>query len=66
VLRKIFGCEKDYASGQYRIIHITELCRLCTLSDTVMILKTRRQWWAGHAVNMGAILVWKPLGKLPL
>jgi len=39
--------------GQFRILHIEELCDLYRSSTIVRLVKSRRLWWAGHVARMG-------------
>jgi hypothetical protein len=72
VLRRIFGPESE-EDGSWRILHKDdELHSLYSSTNIVMVIKSRRMWWAGHVARMGKgrgiyrVLVGKPEGKRPL
>jgi hypothetical protein len=72
VLRRIFGPKRDGMTGGWRKLHNEELHNLCSSSDIIRIMKSRRMRWAGHVARMGEkrnvyrLLVGKPKGKRPL
>jgi hypothetical protein len=72
VLRKIFGPNRDEVREEWRKMHYGELHNLCSSSDIVRQIKSRRMRWAGHVARMGEhrnvyrVLVGKPGGKKPL
>jgi hypothetical protein len=58
--------------GSWRKLHNDELHSLCSSTNIVRMIKSRRMRWAGHVARMGEgrgvyrILVGKPEGKRPL
>ena len=62
----------DEVTGEWRKLHNEELSDLCSLPNTVRVVKSRRMRWAGHVARMGqgrgvhSVLVGKPEGKSPL
>ena len=72
VLRRVFGSKRDEVTGEWRKLHNEELRDLCSLSNIVRVVKSRRMRWAGHAVRMDEgrgvhrVLVGKPEGKRSL
>jgi hypothetical protein len=72
VLRKIFGPKRDEVMGQWRKLHNRELHNLCSSTDIIRQIKSRRMRWAGHVACMGKgrnvyrVLVGKPKGKRTL
>ena len=67
VLRIVFGRKGDEVTGEWRKLHIEELCDLYCSPNTVRVNKSRMRW-AGHVACMGesrssnTILVAKPEG----
>jgi hypothetical protein len=53
VLRKIFGPKRDEVTGEWRKMHNEELHNLCSSSDIIKQIKSRRMRWAGHVARMG-------------
>jgi hypothetical protein len=72
VLRRIFGPKRDEVMGEWRTLHSGELHNLCTSSDTIRQIKSRRMRWVGHVARIGEwrkvykFLVENPEGKRPL
>jgi hypothetical protein len=72
VLRRIFGPKRDEVTGEWRKLHNEELHNLCSSTDIIRQIKSRRMKWAGHVARMGkerkVYKVWvvKPEGKRPL
>jgi hypothetical protein len=72
VLRRIFRPKRDEVTGERRKLHNGELRNLCSSSDILRQIKSRRMRWAGHVARMGEgrnlyrVLVGKPEGKIPL
>ena len=72
VLRKIFGPRRDEVTGEWKRLHKEELNDLCSSSNIVWVIKSRRIRWAGHVARMGEerglyrVLVGKPGGRRPL
>jgi hypothetical protein len=72
VLREIFGPKRDEVTGEWRKLHSGELHNLCSSSDIIRQIKSRRMRWAGHVTRMGEgrnvyrVLVGKPKGNKPL
>ena len=66
VLRRIFGPKGDEVRGEWRKLHNEELSDLCSSSNIVPVIKSRKMRWAGHAARMGEnrgvyrVLVRKP------
>jgi hypothetical protein len=72
MLRRIFGPNRDEATGEWRKLHNEELNDLYSLPTIVRVIKSRRMRWTGHVARMGdgrgvyRVLVRKPKGKRPL
>ena len=72
VLRRIFGPRREEVTGECRRLHNEELNDLCSSSNIVRVIKSRRMRWVGHVARMGEkmgvyrFLVGKPEGKRPL
>jgi hypothetical protein len=72
VLRRIFGPERDEATGEWRRLHNEELNDLYSSPHIIRVIKLRRMRWAGHVAHMGEkrgayrILVGRPEGRRPL
>jgi hypothetical protein len=71
VLRRIFAPKRDEVTGEWRKLHDEELHDLYSLPNIIIIMKSRRMRWAGHASrmwekrNVYSLLVGKPEGKSP-
>jgi hypothetical protein len=52
VLRKIFGPKRE-EGGSWRRLHNDELHSLYSSPNIVMVIKSRRMWWAEHEARMG-------------
>jgi hypothetical protein len=69
VLRRIFGRNKDDATGEWRKLHNEELHNFYSSPDIIRQIKSRRIRWAGHVAHMGQerkvykVLVGKSKGK---
>jgi hypothetical protein len=72
VLRRIFGPERDEASGKWSRLHNEERNDLFSSPNVILAIKSRRMRWAGHVALMGLkrgayrVMVEKPDGKTPL
>jgi hypothetical protein len=72
VLRAIFGLERDYVTGKWRILPNEDLYGLYISPNIIRVIKARRMRWAGHVARMGEtrgayrVLVGKSQGKRPL
>jgi hypothetical protein len=72
VLRRIFGPQKDEATGGWRKLHNEELRDLYSSPSIIRIINSSRMRWVGHVAQMGekrnayTLLVGKPEGKRPL
>jgi hypothetical protein len=70
VLRRIFGPKREEA-GSWRKLHNDELHSLCSSSNIVRVIKSRRFRWAGHVARRGEgsgvyrVLVGRPESKRP-
>jgi hypothetical protein len=69
VLRRIFGPQRDEATGEWRKVHHEELHDLYSLPR---IIKSRRMRWVGHVAGLGEerntyrLLLGKPERRRPL
>jgi hypothetical protein len=72
VLRRIFGPNRDEATGEWRRLYNEELNDLYSSPNIVRVIKSRRMRWAAHVARMGErrgayrILVRRPEGRRPL
>jgi hypothetical protein len=72
VLRRIFGLQRDEATGEWRKLHNEELHDLYSSPTIVRVIKLRIMRWAEHVAWMGEekgmyrVLVGKPEGQRPL
>jgi hypothetical protein len=72
VLRRIFEPKRNKVTGEWRRLHNKELYAVCSSSNTIRVIKSRRMRWAGHVARMGErrgayrALVGKPEGRRPL
>jgi hypothetical protein len=68
VLRKIFGLKRE-EDGSWRKLHNDELHSVYSSPNIVMVIKSRRMRWVGHAARIGEgrdiyrVLVGRPEGK---
>jgi len=53
VLRRIFGPERDEASGEWGRLHNEELNDLFSSPNVILVIETRRIRWAGRVALMG-------------
>jgi hypothetical protein len=53
VLRRIFGPNKDEIIGGYKKLRNEDLHNLCSSSNTIRMIKSRRIRWAEHPTCMG-------------
>jgi hypothetical protein len=53
VLRRIFGPNRDEATGEWRRLHNEELNDLYSSPNIIRVIKYRRMTWAGHVACMG-------------
>jgi hypothetical protein len=69
VLRRILGPKRDKVTGVWRTLHNEEFHNLCSSSNIIRQIKSRRMRWAGHVARMGGhrkfykVFVGKPKGK---
>jgi hypothetical protein len=49
---RIFGPNRDYATGEWRKLHNEELNDLFSSQNIVRVIKLRRMRWAGHVARM--------------
>jgi hypothetical protein len=49
----IFGPKRNEVIGDWRKLHIEELCNLCSSPGIIRMNKSRRMRWAGHLAHMG-------------
>jgi hypothetical protein len=69
VLREIFGPKREEVVGGWRRMHNEEIPNLCTSSNIIRVIKSRKIKWTAHVARMGEmrisynILVGKPEGK---
>ena len=68
LLRRLFGPKRDEVTGNGENYIMRSLV-ICTLTNIVRVVKSRRMRWAGHVARMGEgrgvhrVLVGKPEGK---
>jgi len=71
-LRRIFGCERDELTSEWRKLRKEELNDLYCSPNIVGVIKSRRTRWAGQVARMEVrgvvymVLVGRPEGKRPL
>jgi hypothetical protein len=71
-LRRIFGPQRDEATGEWRRLHNEELNDLYSSPNIIQVVRSRRMRWAGHVARMGEkrgayrILLGRPEGRRPL
>jgi hypothetical protein len=53
VLKKIFGPNRDEATGGWRKLHNEELHNLYSSPSKIRIIKSRLMRWAGYVARMG-------------
>ena len=53
MLRKTFGSKSDEVTGEWRRLHNEELNDLCSSTNIVRVIKSRRVRWAEHVARMG-------------
>jgi hypothetical protein len=69
---RIFGSKRNGVTGGWKKLLNEELHNLYSSPSIIIIIKSRRMRWAGHAARMGdkknvcRLLVGKPAGKRPL
>jgi hypothetical protein len=69
---KTFRPKRDEVTGEWRKLHNEELHILCSSSNIIRPIKSRRMRWVGHVARMGEdrnvyrVLMGKPEGKRPL
>jgi hypothetical protein len=72
VLRRISEPKRDEVTGEWRKLHNGERHNLCSSTNIIRQIKSRRMRWVGHVACMGEetklyrVLVGKPEGKRPL
>jgi len=72
VLRRIFGSNRDEVAGEWRKLHNEEINDLYPSPNIILVMKSRRMWWAGLVALMGerrggyTVLVGKSKAKRPL
>jgi hypothetical protein len=72
VLRRIFGPQRDEATGEWRRLHNEKLNDLYSSPNIIRVIKSRKMRWAGHVARMGekrgayTILVRRFEGRRPL
>jgi len=52
VLRKIFEPKRDEVTSDWRKLHSDDFRYLCSLLNTVPIIKSRRMKWAEHVARI--------------
>jgi hypothetical protein len=52
VLRRIFGPNREEASGGWRRLHKEEIHILYTLPNINRVIRSRRMRWSGHVAQM--------------
>jgi hypothetical protein len=72
VLRRIFRPKRDEVTGEWRRLHNEELYAPYSSTNIILLIKSRRQRWTGHAARMGErrgacrALMEKSEGRRPL
>ena len=72
VSMRILEPKKDEVTGEWRKLQNEEFNDLCSSTNIVRVIRSRRMRWAGHVRGMGEkrgvyiVLVGKPEGKRPL
>jgi hypothetical protein len=51
--RRIFGPKREKVSGGFRKLHNEELHNVCSSSNIIRVMKSRRVRWACHVACMG-------------
>jgi len=62
-LRRIFGPKRDEVTGEWRKLHNEEQNDLCSTSNFVRVIKSRRMIWAGHVALLGERCIQDVVGK---
>ena len=52
-LRRIFRPKRENVTGERKRVHYGELCDLCSSSNNIWAIKSRRRRWAGHVAGVG-------------
>jgi hypothetical protein len=53
VQRRMFGPKRNEITESWRILRSEELGNLCSSSDIIRVIKSRRLRWAGRVARMG-------------
>jgi hypothetical protein len=53
VLRRIFGLKRHGVVGGWRKLHNDELHKLCSSSNIIRIIRSKRRRFAGYVARMG-------------
>jgi len=51
VLRKVFGPQREYATGDRRKLHVEELYDLYSPPNIIRMIKIRRTRWVEHVAR---------------
>jgi len=55
VLGDIFGPKRDEVTGEWRKLHNEKLFGLYCLPNIILVIKSKRMWWARHVARMGVL-----------
>ena len=53
LLNKTFGPKEEETTSQWRILHNEGLYDLCSSTNIIWLIKSRKKRWARHVASMG-------------